>query len=90
MDGLKPIKKGCTALTYNCRIPENNSKIVRVERFLTSLSIRYKERMWDTDTKTIDNYGVISTWMHEKNLLRIDDPDIEEEVEEELVFIENK
>lgn len=89
MNELKPIKEGCLALTFNCDVASNNGKVVRVGGFLTDFSLRWGERMWDTDTKTVSTVGVISTWMHEINLLRIDDPDLKEEKEEELVYIED-
>lgn len=100
MSDLKPIEAGCLAISINCRVPVNNYKFVTVLRptarpFAGDRLRGIKDKYWQVDqlfeirgdkTKTLI---CMSDILPECYLLRIDDPDIEEESEEELVHIED-
>lgn len=90
MTNLKPIVPGCLALTYNCRFPENNGKIVKVIRYVGEASGWAKGcKFWETDATVICNrHGEKGSFFSEYSLMRIDgyeeDKDITE-IAKELI-----
>lgn len=93
MNRLKPIEEGCLAITINCVHLENNSKfctpIEDMGIVLTTCGQRL--HLWKVDRlfKTYDP-ATKTPYIPLSRLLRIDDPDLKEESEEELVYIENQ
>lgn len=89
MNDLKPIEEGCLALVYNSIVPINNGKVVRVGKFLGTIEGWWGDDFWETDTEFMGCLGWGGTHMNEEKLLRIDDPNLKEEEEEESL-IEDK
>jgi len=89
MSELKPIEEGCLALTINCHHEENNGKIVTVLECLglrRGLGVIWRIDYFGPGTL----FGFLSNRIPESRLMRIDDPDLKEEKEEELVYIEDE
>jgi len=94
MNELKPIEVGCRAMIINAGTPENNNKIVTVLKCLgrmTALPSRKKGVVWKIDRLNLTLGGIMSDLIMEDRLMRIDDPDLKEEKEEEeLLLIEDE
>ena len=79
---MKPIEPGCMAWTYNCVVPENNGKIVKVISFIGEVEGFAGNDRWMTDGKFISIYGVIHGFLNESKLLRIDGYEDDKSIEE--------
>ena len=89
---MRPIEKGCLAISYGCLIPENNGKVVTVGKFLgIVLDFGIQDR-WEVDKAfksqtAIGNVACEDVYhLPEKSLMRIDGGEYEEgeEQQEEL------
>ncbi len=90
MDKAKPIEPGCLALTYNCLVSQNNGKIVKILRYIGddfSFAKSARKDRWEIDLIIIDTWGGKNTSISVNKLLRIDDPSIQSQIEEENTVI---
>jgi len=98
MSDLKPIEEGCLAISVNCSYLPSNGKFVRVIRKIPRPPNKVDDRgeiYWEVDREFVYISDIDGRPKNKYNflpdmcLLRIDDPDLEEESEEELVYIED-
>lgn len=87
MIGAKPIEAGCRAITYNCRLPANNNIALTVLYFIGKVKGWEGDDRWETDTVIPGVFGGITKAMRECRLMRIDDPEIQEQIEDELEVV---
>lgn len=85
---IKPIEPGCLAVTIGMAKPESNGIVVTVVRsvgvqpLLMSDGAVTHERCWKVSKPILKRVGVYQMVMAESKLLRIDDYDASEDVEE--------
>lgn len=89
MNELKPIEEGCLAVGINCKVKSNNGKFFRVGKYLGLVERFGSYPQWEVDRQVNTIHGYRVNHISEHLLLRIDDPDLKKEEEEELVYIEN-
>lgn len=87
---MRPIEEGCLAIVIGSIIPENNGLCVSVGKYLGDINHIREERLWEVDRYLI--YRVLhqgnpigfdkQNFCPEKNLMRIDDPDMQEDKKE--------
>jgi len=90
MNKLKPIEEGCMAISIHCEIKSNNGKFIIVGKCLGEITGFTGGVMWEVDRPMKTTKGSHYLHLPELYLMRIDDPDLKEEKEEELVYIEDK
>lgn len=89
---MKPIEPGCLAITYNCKLPENNGRVVKVIRYVGHAADNEGNKMrhvdlWLTDTTFRTTGYTMSPCVSASRLIRIDgyDPTEEETKQEQEV-----
>jgi len=80
---MKPIEAGCMALTHSTLLPENSGKIVKVIRYIGTLEDYRAPKRWEIDCVFKCIYGGTVNSLGEAMLMRIDDPDIQKQIESE-------
>ena len=84
---MKPIEAGCQAITYGCLMPANNNKVVKVIAFVGESKPFTGRDLWVTDLYAYTTKGSLTNLIRERRLMRIDDPDIQKQIEGETPIL---